>query len=175
LKIEDVTENASNKKGMDFKQIQELVKLVSKSGIGELKIKDGEFQITIRAGGYTVEPMPQQAGTGASNLPAPVAPSLPLKAEAPRAETRPSAESNGHHVIKSPMVGTFYRRPGPDKEVFVKPGDKIHAGDVICIIEAMKLFNEIESDVGGTVVKILVEDSTPVEYDQPLLLLDVNG
>lgn len=168
--------NVPNQEGMDFKQIQELVKLVSKSGIGELKIKDGEFQITIRAGGYVVEPIRQQvafaappASSPASNLPAVTGESKVSK------PAEPSPESNGHHIVRSPMVGTFYRRPGPDKEPFVKPGDKIQQGDVICIIEAMKLFNEIEADVNGTVVKVLVEDSTPVEYDQPLLVVDVNG
>jgi len=160
---------------MDFKQIQELVKLVSKSGIGELKIKDGEFQISIRAGGYSVEPVAQTPVIAVA--PAPATSSSPpptAKLEQPKAEV-PSPEANGHHVVKSPMVGTFYRRPAPDKEAFVKPGDKINQGDVICIIEAMKLFNEIEADVSGTVVKVLVEDSSPVEFDQPLLVVDVNS
>jgi acetyl-CoA carboxylase biotin carboxyl carrier protein len=119
-------------------------------------------------------PQPQvMAATPASVIPPPAAP-MPVKSDQPKADA-PSPGSNGHYTIKSPMVGTFYRKPGPDKNPFVQPGDKINAGDVICVIEAMKLFNEIESDVSGTVVKVLVEDSTPVEYDQPLLLVDTSS
>lgn len=157
---------------MELKEIQELVKLVSKNNIGELKIRDGEFQISIRANGYRVEPIakPQPAVTPAA-VPPPAAP----VAEKPEPKaSAPAAEENGH-VIKSPMVGTFYRRPGPDKDPFVKPGDTINKGDVICIIEAMKLFNEIEAEITGTVVKVLVEDSTPVEFDQPLIIVDANN
>jgi len=157
---------------MELKEIQELVKLVSKNNIGELKIRDGEFQISIRANGYIVEPIPKpQSAIAAPTAPNPVA---PVAESAGPKESAPAPEENGH-VIKSPMVGTFYRRPGPDKDPFVKPGDTINHGDVICIIEAMKLFNEIEAEISGTVVKVLVEDSTPVEFDQPLIIVDAQG
>lgn len=155
---------------MDLKQIQDLVKMVNKSTISELTIEEKDIKITIKqkedkyvtaAPIQQVQAMPLAAPAVAAA--APVAP-----ASAPAA---PKAADN-LITIKSPMIGTFYRRPGPDKPNFVEEGDAVKNGKVVCIIEAMKLFNEIESEVTGKVVKVLVEDSTPVEYDQPLFLVE---
>lgn len=167
---------------MDFNEIQELIKLVNKSNLTEFKLKDKDFEIQIRTKQH-------QKTSEIQYLPAvgqvqmPVAPPLATMApvtQAPSAtpaketETPAPAASGKRTVeIKSPIVGTFYRSPGPDKPAFVKVGDSITAGTVVCIIEAMKLFNEIESDASGTIVKILVEDATPVEYDQVLFLVEV--
>jgi acetyl-CoA carboxylase biotin carboxyl carrier protein len=160
---------------MDQKEIQELIKLVSKSDISEIKIKDKDFSIVIRNKNYgartetTVVPVVQ------APVAAPVAAAAPAVAESKAEVSKPAETStdNANYVtFKSPMVGTFYRKPSPDKDVFVKVGDKVKAGDVLCIIEAMKLFNEIESEVSGTIVKVLADDSSPVEYDQPLFLID---
>ena len=157
---------------MEYKQIQELLKAVNKSNISELSIKDGDFEITIKQATAEspisaipvaqYQAMPQVAPAAA---PAPVAAPAPA---APVAET-PAA---GGKVIKSPMIGTFYRSSSPDKPPFVSVGDEIKTGDIVCIVEAMKLFNEIESDLGGRIVKVLVDDGTPVEYDQPLFIVE---
>lgn len=158
---------------MDIKEIQNLIKFVAKSGVNEVAIEQGEFKITIKteiAGVgehiYVQQPMIQQA--------APVAQPV-VQAAAPVAEAAPvakPAEASNLIEIKSPMIGTFYRRSSPDKEAFVNVGDSIGQGDVICIIEAMKLFNEIESEISGKVVKVLVDDNSPIEYDQPLFLIE---
>ncbi|HEV7331060.1 MAG TPA: acetyl-CoA carboxylase biotin carboxyl carrier protein [Flavisolibacter sp.] len=162
---------------MDFKQIQELIKMINKSNIGEVSIEQKDFRITIKQKEDNITQvvsapasyaMPQPVQQAAS-LQAPAAGSLP-QAEATVAQ--PSAGSANLVTIKSPMIGTFYRRPSPDKPNFVEVGSEVAVGDVVCIIEAMKLFNEIESEVKGRVVKILAEDSSPVEYDQPLFLVD---
>jgi acetyl-CoA carboxylase biotin carboxyl carrier protein len=155
---------------MDLKEIQNLIKFVSKSGVSEVSMEQGEFKITIKtetnAGNYVVQqpmaiPMPQAAPVAA-----PVA-------EANTVVAAPVEEENSNYItIKSPMIGTFYRRPSPDKDLFVSVGDTISNGDVICIVEAMKLFNEIEAEVSGKIVKILVDDISPIEYDQPLFLVD---
>ncbi|MDT4854449.1 Biotin carboxyl carrier protein of acetyl-CoA carboxylase [compost metagenome] len=159
---------------MEYKQIQELLKAVNKSNISELSIKDGDFEITIKQATAEApitaipvaqyQQMPQVAPVAAAPVaaPAPAAPAAPV-AEAPAA---------GGKVIKSPMIGTFYRSSSPDKPPFVGVGDEIKAGDVVCIVEAMKLFNEIESDLGSRIVKVLVDDGTPVEYDQPLFIVE---
>ena len=155
---------------MDLKLIQELVKIVTKSGISELGVREGDFGITIKAGGIVqqvpVQPIVQIASA------APEA-KAETKSE-PTAETKAAqAKADNTITFKSPMIGTFYRKPGPDKDVFVKLGDTVKKGDVLCIIEAMKLFNEIEYDGdGGKIVKILVDESSPVEYDQPLFLIE---
>ena len=161
---------------MDFKQIQELIKIVSKSELAEVKIQQDNFKITIKnkqdAGVTMVQnhsvpmmSMPSQPAI-ASSSPAPVSnTATPVATE--------KTETSGNYVeFKSPMIGTFYRKPGPDKEVFVKVGDTVKPGDVLCVVEAMKLFNEIECDISGTIVKILLDDSSPVEYDQPLFLIE---
>lgn len=164
---------------MDIKQIQELIKFVSKSGVNEVSIEQKEFKITIKtnqAPTFVTANIP-------SNLPIanPVQPVLPEAAPAnePTVNTATKSEAavkaeNASNLltIKSPMIGTFYRSPSPDKPLFVNVGDEVKAGDVVCIIEAMKLFNEIESDISGRVVKVLVENASPVEYDQPLFLVE---
>lgn len=158
---------------MDFKQIQELVKMVNKSNISELSIEQDKFKITIKQKDneppvYTVPavaPVYQQAPQAA-----PVAPAAQA---APAADAKPAeAKADNLVTIKSPMIGTFYRSPGPDKPSFVNVGDDVAPGKVVCIIEAMKLFNEIESEVSGKIVKVLVDDASPVEYDQPLFLVE---
>jgi acetyl-CoA carboxylase biotin carboxyl carrier protein len=152
---------------MDFKQIQELVKMVNKSNISELSIEQDKFKITIKQKDnetqqvFTMPATPMQAVAQA-------VPQVAVSAEAPKAE----AKADNLVTIKSPMIGTFYRSPGPDKPSFVNVGDEVTTGKVVCIIEAMKLFNEIESEVSGKIVKVLVDDASPVEYDQPLYLVE---
>ena len=165
---------------MEYKQIQELIKTINKSNISELSIEEGDFKITIKQelsgqAHYVTMPqmpmqmqMPQQAPQQALPAATPAAPA----AEKPAAASAPAAPSANTVTIKSPMIGTFYRSPSPDKPVFVNIGDEIKAGQVLCIIEAMKLFNEIESEISGRVVKVLVDESSPVEYDQPLFLVE---
>jgi acetyl-CoA carboxylase biotin carboxyl carrier protein len=161
---------------MDFKQIQELIKIVGKSDLSELSIEQDNFKITLKktANPVTVQqplrpaPMEQAPARAA----APEETSAPEITEIPVAKKEKPSDNGKHITIKSPRVGTFYRSPSPDKEAFVKVGDIIHKGDHICIIEAMKLFNEIESEVEGKVIKVLAEDATPVEYDQPLFLIE---
>ena len=160
---------------MDFKEIQELIKQVNRSNISELKIKDGDFEITLRSKDY-IEAVKSPKGNITVAAAPPVAAAAPAAAPAPAAEnaseSKKAEKENNYITIKSPMIGTFYRAPGPDKEPFVKVGDTVSKGDVLCIIEAMKLFNEIESEYSGKIVKVLVEDSSPVEFDQPLFLLE---
>lgn len=156
---------------MEFKQIQELLKAVNKSTISELSIKDGDFEITIKQATTEALAMPvAQYAPVATQMAAPAtAPVAAAPAAVPAAAPAPSANEK---VIKSPMIGTFYRSSGPDKAPFVSVGDDIKSGDVVCIVEAMKLFNEIESEVSGRIVKVLVDDGTPVEYDQPLFIVE---
>ncbi len=161
---------------MNFKEIQELIRLVGKSGVSVFKMKDGEFELTIKT---TTEEKIIHAVPSISHTPpviqAPIAPLVHKPAEPATTsgsiETSPS-DAKKYLEIRSPMVGTFYRSPGPDKPPFIKVGDSVDAGSTVCIIEAMKLFNEIESEVKGTIVKIVVEDATPVEYDQVLFLVE---
>lgn len=164
---------------MDFRQIQDLIKLVNKSDLTEVKVEKDDVKITIRKGGEAKAVAPSPATTPAqSAAPPPPAPSPAQPAPAAEGKDKSKAEAPGEEKyieIKSPMIGTFYRSPSPDKDPFVKVGDVIKEGEHICIIEAMKLFNEIESDFDGKIVKVLVEDATPVEYDQPLFLLDPTG
>ncbi|MBL7806371.1 MAG: acetyl-CoA carboxylase biotin carboxyl carrier protein [Saprospiraceae bacterium] len=163
---------------MDFNQIQELIRMVSKHKISEFSLKEGDFKLVIRNQGTSAEvapvvvAAPQPVMTMPVAAPTPVA--APAAAPAPKAETPAAAASDDSKLIaiKSPMVGTFYRSSGPDKPPFIKIGDTVDAGSKVCIIEAMKLFNEIESEVKGKVVKILVEDASPVEYEQPLFLVE---
>ena len=155
---------------MDLKEIQNLIKFVSKSGVSEVSMEQGEFKITIKtetnAGNYVVQQPMAVAMPQAAPLAAPVA-------EVPTLAVAPAEDENANYItIKSPMIGTFYRRPSPDKDLFVSVGDTIATGDVICIVEAMKLFNEIEAEISGKIVKILVDDISPIEYDQPLFLVD---
>jgi acetyl-CoA carboxylase biotin carboxyl carrier protein len=156
---------------MDIKEIQELIKFVAKSGVSEVSIDRKDFKLTIKA--QVTAPTFVQATLPAA-APAPVAaPAITATpAPAPAAAAPAAAEASNLITIKSPMIGTFYRTPSPDKPSFVNVGDEIKAGKVVCIIEAMKLFNEIESEVSGKIVKVLVDNATPVEYDQPLFLVE---
>lgn len=157
---------------MDIKQIQELVKLINKSNIGELSIEKNDFKITIKQKKESVQhfvaPMPQQMIPQAQvQIPAAGGP-----ADGPKKAEPEAIKADKLLTIKSPMIGTFYRQPSPEKPIFVNVGDEVKVGQVVCIIEAMKLFNEIESEVAGTIVKVLVDDASPVEFDQPLFLVE---
>jgi len=157
---------------MDFKQIQELIRIINKSNIGEVTIEEKGFKLTIKQKQDNI----QQILTAAPMGPMQQAVQAPVAQTAAPAEkakaTTPEPAASNLITIKSPMIGTFYRRASPDKPTFVEVGTEITPGKVVCIIEAMKLFNEIESEVKGKVVKILVDDSSPVEYDQPLFLVE---
>ena len=157
---------------MDLKEIQNLIKFVANSGVAEVKLEMDDVKITIRTtleGNVTettyVQQMPAQAALQQAVAPQQMAP----VAAAPEA---PAVENSHYITIKSPIIGTFYRKPSPDKPMFVEVGKTISKGDVLCVIEAMKLFNEIESEVSGKIVKVLVDDMSPVEFDQPLFLVD---
>ena len=156
---------------MDIKQIQDLIKFVAKSGVNEVSIEQEDFKITIKAN--------QEPTYVTANIPssAPIAAAAPAVtnpvAETPSANA-PAEDTSKYLTIKSPMIGTFYRSASPDKPSFVNVGDEVKAGDVVCIVEAMKLFNEIESEISGKIVKVLVDNAQPVEYDQPLYLVDPN-
>lgn len=158
---------------MDLKEIQNLIRFVAKSGASEVKLEMDDVKITIKTGaeeekGATtylqqMPAMPQMAPAPAASAPA-------AESTVPAA---PAEDENSKYItIKSPIIGTFYRKSSPDKPAFVEVGKSISEGDVLCVIEAMKLFNEIESEVSGTIVKVLVDDSSPVEFDQPLFLVD---
>ncbi len=162
-------------RNMDYKQIQELIKLINKSNIGELCIEEKDFKITIKQKKENVTQTFMAAPQTAQQQMMPMQQSAQSSFEQPQqnqSQAAPASKADDYITIKSPMIGTFYRRPSPDKPNFVEVGDDITTGKVICIIEAMKLFNEIESEVKGRVVKILVDDSSPVEYDQPLFLVE---
>ena len=159
---------------MTIKEIQNLIRFVAKSGASEVKLEMGDVKITIRTGSHhgkgestiiqqlPAAPQMQMIQQQEESQPAPVA-----------AEAKPSEDEDSKSLtIKSPIIGTFYRKSAPDKPPFVEVGDSIKEGDVLCIIEAMKLFNEIESEVNGKIVKVLIDDSSPVEFDQPLFLVD---
>jgi len=160
---------------MDFKQIQELIKMINKSNISELSIEQDQFKITIKQKEQEVQQIVTVPAVTAVQpvvaAPQPVAAAAAPAAAAPAAPAAAAAASN-LITIKSPMIGTFYRSAGPGKPSFVNVGDEVASGKVVCIIEAMKLFNEIESEVSGKIVKVLVEDASPVEYDQPLFLVE---
>ena len=168
---------------MDISEIQDLIKFIAKAGVTEVEIEKKDFKITIKS------EMPKKKGAAAAaeatiQVPVPVAtmpaapvasavPAAPAAALAPTSEAPKSASDEDNYItVKSPMIGTFYRRSAPDKPTFVEVGSTVGNGDVLCVIEAMKLFNEIESEVSGKIVKILVDDNSPVEYDQPLFLVD---
>ncbi len=179
---------------MDFKEIQELVKLINKSNLTEFKMEDGDFKLSIRTKKYGKQrnQLPQQQIIPVSTAPLQpvqqmvpppaVQQSIPQPAKEAAASDNQSqqeaaaTEDNSNYIeVKSPIVGTFYRASSPDKPPYVKIGDTIEVGSVVCIIEAMKLFNEIESEVRGKVVKIMIDDASPVEYDQVLFLVDPQG
>ena len=161
---------------MDIKEIQSLIKFVAKSGASEVKLEMEDIKITIRTGSLSSgneTTYVQQIPMG--QAPMPQMPAMPLEtpAVAPQeADSNPVDEDEKYITIKSPIIGTFYRKSSPDKPSFVEIGSDISKGDVLCVIEAMKLFNDIESEISGKIVKILVDDSSPVEFDQPLFLVD---
>ncbi|RCS26379.1 acetyl-CoA carboxylase biotin carboxyl carrier protein [Polaribacter sp. WD7] len=158
---------------MDIKEIQNLIKFVAKSGASEVKLEMEDVKLTIRTGSGKTETTIVQAAPMA-NIPQQVAPIA--APQAPVAETTAPIKAENddakYVTVKSPIIGTFYRKPAPDKPNFVEVGSEINTGDTVCVIEAMKLFNEIESEVSGKIVKVLVDDSSPVEFDQPLFLVD---
>ena len=164
---------------MDLKEIQNLIKFVARSGAAEVNLETEDFKINIKTESAVLNEnktqvisMPQAMAAPAPAHHAPAAPAAPA-AEAPAAPAATSTEDDSKYItIKSPMIGTFYRRPSPDKDLFVSVGDEVSEGTVVCIIEAMKLFNEIESEVAGRVVKVCVDDASPVEYDQPLFIVE---
>ncbi len=170
---------------MTYKEITDLIKLINKSSLSEFKLKKDDMEIVIRTDSFSKAGV-QNISNAPSILPiataAPVsspAPAVPTSAAVPDlavAETPPAEDSNaGLLELKSPIVGTFYRSASPDKPPFKKIGDSVEVGETVCIVEAMKLFNEIESEISGKIVKVLIEDASPVEYDQPLFLIDPNG
>ncbi len=178
---------------MDFKQIQELIKLVQKTNLTEFKMEDGDFKLSIRTEKFAeskiaaaqqaqqpqVVSMPTMTAAPMQAMPAPVAaPAAVAEPAIPDLKPQPAApaEDDSNYIyIKSPIVGTFYRSSTPDKPPFIKVGDTVDEKSVVCIVEAMKLFNEIEAEVKGKIVKVLLEDASPVEYDQALFLVDPNG
>lgn len=162
---------------MDIKEIQNLIKFVAKSGVTEVALEQGEFKITIKAelgGGEQVyvQQAPIAVAQPVAVAATQAAPVATETATGEAAADSGAAESDNLVEIKSPMIGTFYRKSDPEKPSFVNVGDTINPGDVLCIVEAMKLFNEIESEISGKIVKVLVDDTSPIEYDQPLFLVD---
>ncbi|GGE38612.1 acetyl-CoA carboxylase biotin carboxyl carrier protein [Psychroflexus planctonicus] len=162
---------------MDLKEIQNLIKFVAKSGTSEVRLETDDVKITIK----NERESKGENQTVIHQMPMQQQPQMPVQQQAQAAPQAPAeaqpteskeAEDDKYITVKSPIIGTFYRKPSPDKPVFVEVGSTISEGDVLCTIEAMKLFNEIESEVSGKVVKVLVDDSTPVEFDQPLFLID---
>jgi len=141
---------------MDIKQIQDLIKFVHKSGVNEVSIEENDFKITIKT----------------NQAPTVVTATIPAAAPVAAAAAPAASESDNYITIKSPMIGTFYRSASPDKPSFVNVGDEIKAGQVLCVVEAMKLFNEIEAEISGRIVKVLVDNASPIEYDQPLFLVE---
>lgn len=158
---------------MDIREIQDLIKFVAKSGVSEVSLETDDFKLTVKTESSNKngkETIVYQMPSEAPHMMAPVA--APVAAPAPVAAAPVPEVASNLITVKAPMIGTFYRSAGPDKPTFVNVGDEIAPGKVICIIEAMKLFNEIESDIKGKIVKVLVDDATPVEYDQPLFLVE---
>lgn len=159
---------------MDIREIQNLIKFVAKSGATEVKLEMDDIKITIK----TTDAASSETTTYVQHVPQQMqqlqqAPAAQAAPQAPAAPAAPAADDNSKYItIKSPIIGTLYRKPSPDKPVFVEVGSTISKGDVVCVIEAMKLFNEIESEVSGKIVKVLVDDASPVEFDQPLFLVD---
>tara|TARA_B110000090_G_scaffold203568_1_gene248344 strand:- start:103 stop:573 length:471 start_codon:yes stop_codon:yes gene_type:complete len=154
---------------MDIKEIQNLIKFVAKSGASEVKLEMEDIKITIKTGSEKTETTIMQAAQ-MGTMPQMAAPLAPSAQATPQVEV--STEEDKYITVKSPIIGTFYRKPSPDKANFVEVGTEINEGDTVCVIEAMKLFNEIESEISGKIVKVLVDDSSPVEFDQPLFLVD---
>lgn len=157
---------------MNLEEIKDLIKLVSKSGLGKVEIEREGFRISIK-GSQSEQIMVQAAPMMAAPAPVATVAAAPAAASStPAAAAEASTDDSKYITVKSPMIGTFYRTPGPDKDPFVNVGDSIQKGDKVCIIEAMKTFNEIEAEVSGKIVKVLVDNASPVDYDQPLFLVD---
>ncbi|MFM6953503.1 MAG: acetyl-CoA carboxylase biotin carboxyl carrier protein [Sphingobacteriaceae bacterium] len=155
---------------MDIKEIQDLIKFVQKSGVNEVSIEENDFKITIKtnqAPTLVTATIPAAAPAAAAPAPVAASPAAPAPSAAPVV-----SESDNYLTIKSPMIGTFYRSASPDKPAFVNVGDEIKAGQVLCVVEAMKLFNEIEAEISGRIVKVLVDNASPIEFDQPLFLVE---
>ena len=167
---------------MNFKEIQDLIKLINKTNLTEFKVKDGEFNLSIKKGDdkaivlqqpvmqYPSAQVPVQPNFQAAATAAPATPEAPAQDAAPASEKK--TDTSNYLEVRSPIVGTFYRSSSPENPPFANVGDTIAKGDVVCIVEAMKLFNEIESEVSGTIVQVMVEDAQPIEYDQVLFLVD---
>ena len=162
---------------MNFKQIQQLIKFVSKTDVNEVTIENKDFKINIKGKSFsddTTQQLIQQTLPPPQIQPPMIVPDPASVVQSPPQSTTPVPDTSNHVTIKSPIIGTFYRKPSPDKDNFVNVGDEISEGQTLCVIEAMKLFNEIESDVSGKIVKILVDDASPVEFDQPLFVIEPN-
>lgn len=160
---------------MNLNEIQDLIKFVAKSGVTEVEIEQKDFKITIKSEKQRADQQQiivQAAAPAPAAIAAPVATAAPIAAPVATPAAAPAEDDSKYVTFKSPMIGTFYRSSGPDKEPFVSVGQSITKGNTVCIIEAMKLFNEIEAEFNGKIVKVLVDDATPVEYDQPLFLID---
>ena len=158
---------------MDLKEIQALIKFVAKSGAQEVSLETEDFKINIKtASGAAEQPTIIQAVAPQAAMPVAAASATPAAPVAPEVAEEEEDDNGNYIEVKSPMIGTLYRSPSPDQDPFVKVGSEIKPGDVLCIVEAMKLFNEIESEVSGKIVKVLVDDQSPIEYDQPLFLVD---
>jgi acetyl-CoA carboxylase biotin carboxyl carrier protein len=162
---------------MNFKQIQQLIKFVSKTDVNEVTIENKDFKINIKGRSFSneiVQPVIQQSLPSPQIHPPVIVPEPNPSVQTPSEPQVTDSDSSNQVTIKSPIIGTFYRKPSPDKDSFVNVGDEISEGQTLCVIEAMKLFNEIESDVSGKIVKILVDDASPVEFDQPLFVIEPN-
>ena len=157
---------------MNFKQIQQLIKFVSKTDVAEVNIENNNFKINIKGNSKSKSEPVTQIIQQAPTVTPTIQPVQPEPVQESDSSSNKETSTDNYYTIKSPIIGTFYRKPSPDKDVFVNVGDTVGEGDVLCVIEAMKLFNEIESDVSGKIVKILVEDASPVEFDQPLFLIE---
>ena len=158
---------------MNFKQIQQLIKFVSKTDVAEVNIENNNFKINIKGSKSQKNEITQQVVQQPIQHQTQVPVVQPSPVEPPKSDVQQdTSNSDNYLTVKSPIIGTFYRKPSPDKDAFVNVGDTIKEGDTLCVIEAMKLFNEIESDFSGKIVKILVEDASPVEFDQPLFLIE---
>jgi acetyl-CoA carboxylase biotin carboxyl carrier protein len=156
---------------MELKEIQDLIKFVAKSGVSEVELESKGFKIVIKTGKGSAEMITAAAAPVIQHVPQSIT-TAPAAAAAPPNEAPTKVDESKFVTIKSPMIGTFYLRPSPDKDPFVTVGSEIKPGTVLCVIEAMKLFNEIEAEISGKIVKLLVDDSSPVEYDQPLFLVE---
>jgi acetyl-CoA carboxylase biotin carboxyl carrier protein len=155
---------------MDLKQIKKIIDLISDSDVDEVSIEEGDFKIKVKKTG-TVEQVTYSQPVAAAPAPAPQPAAAPAQSEAPQQSSESSAPAASGDTVKSPIVGTFYESPSPDSDPFVKVGSKVSKGDTLCIVEAMKIMNEIEAEFSGTVQEILVSDGTPVEFDQPLFII----